>query len=561
MNSLTKKVLIFALALAAVATVGWFGRKAYRVATEHRLIAEARQYLAKKDLHDASFCLQRALQVNPMSVEASRMMADMLEAAGVPAALSWRMRAAQLKPAEAEYRFAWAKTALKIHDLRSAADALSGVDETNRTTATYHKLGGALAWDLHNTTEAEKQYAEALQLEPANASIMLNLATIHLASTNADIANAARLSMERIATTTNSDLRTTALHYLAEDASVHKLFGNALNYSSQLLQDPAVSFSDKIVHLQLLKEAKSKDSAPWQATLEKEAKSSPGSAFLLGRWMAATENPATALAWVQSLPATVQTNQPVPLLITDCQIALKDWSGLLVLINKEDWGELNYYRLALESLARHSLGQNTSSTAAWQKAVRLAETEHRLDSLSRLAQAAASWHWTSEQIEVLEKITTAFPKEKWAIDQLMTQLYAQGDTRGIQTLLTRVQASDPTDARLKNNLANVSLLRNSEVEKANRLAKEAYDAMPNNPFYASTYAYSLLLQNKRDEALKVLARVKTDYLRIPSVAAYYGVVEAQCGHNDMAKDPLTRADAARLLPEERELVRRAIARL
>jgi Flp pilus assembly protein TadD len=222
---------------------------------------------------------------------------------------------------------------------------------------------------------------------------------------------------------------------------------------------------------------------------------------------------------------------------------------------------LNYYRLALESLARRSLGQNTSSTAAWQKAVRLAETEHRLDSLSRLAQAANSWHWTSEHIEVLEKITTAFPKEKWAIDQLMTQLYAQGDTRGIQTFLTRVQASDPTDARLKNNLANVSLLRNSEVEKANRLAKEAYDAMPKNPFYASTYAYSLLLQNRRDDALKVLAGVKADYLRIPSVAAYYGVVEAQCGHNDIAKDPLTRADAARLLPEEKELVRRAIARL
>ena len=45
MNSLTKKALIFALALAAVAAAGWFGRKAYRHATERRLIAEARQVL------------------------------------------------------------------------------------------------------------------------------------------------------------------------------------------------------------------------------------------------------------------------------------------------------------------------------------------------------------------------------------------------------------------------------------------------------------------------------------------------------------------------------------
>jgi Flp pilus assembly protein TadD len=559
MNSLAKKALIFALALVAVAAAGRFGRKAYRTATERRLIAQAHRYFLDKDLHNATICLRRALQVDPWSVEAAWTTADMLEAAGMPAALNWRIRAAQLKPTEMEYRFAWARTALKIQNLRSAAEALSGVDDPGKATATYHKLGGALAWELHNAAEAEKQYTEALQLEPTNASIPLNLATIHLASTNIDVANAARLSMERMAAATNSELRTTALHYLAADANSHKLFGKAIGYSSQLLQEPSATFADRIVHLQLLREAKSAESAAWLASLQNEAKSSPALAFLLGKWMAEAGNPATALAWLQSLAPSIQTNQPVPLIVTDCQVALKDWSGLLALINRQDWGELNYYRLALESLAQHSLGQNTAATAAWQKALR--QSALRLDSLSRLAQVTASWRWAPEHTEVLEKITTAFPKEKWAVDQLVAQLYAQGDTRGIQTLLTKVQASNPTDARLKNNLANVFLLRNSEVEKANRLAKEAYDAAPNNPFFASTYAYSLFLQNRRDEAVKVFAHVKTEYLQIPSVAAYYGVVEAQCGHNDIAKDPLTRADAGTLLPEEKELVRRAKARL
>jgi predicted Zn-dependent protease len=559
MNSLAKKALIFALALAAVAVVGWFGRKAYRAATERRLIANAQRYIEQKDLRNASLCLRRALQIKPMSVQASCMMAEMLEAARVPAALNWRIRAAQLKPAEMEYRFAWAKTALKIRDLRSAADALSGVDDKGKASATYHKLGGALAWELHNAAEAEKQYTEALQMEPTNVSITLNLATIHLASTNSEVANGARLSLERIATSTNSELRLTALHYLAADASVHKLFTKAIAYSRQVLQDPSATFEDSIVHLQLLREANSKESVSCLASLKQEAKASPASAFLLGKWMAAAEDPATALAWLRSLPPTLQTNQPVPLIITDCQIALKDWSGLLALIHGEDWGELAFYRLALESLAQRSLGQSTAATAAWQKALR--QSEHHLDNMCRLAQVAAGWHWMPERAEVLEKITTAYPKEKWALDQLVALLYAQGDTRAIQSLLTRVQASDPIDARLKNNLANVFLLRNSEVQKANHLAKEAYDAAPNDPFFASTYAYSLLLQNKKDEALKVFAGVKTNYLRIPSVAAYYGVVEAQCGHSDIAREPLARAEAAALLPEEKELVRRARARL
>ncbi len=559
MNSLAKKALIFALTLAAVGTLGWFGRKAYKTATERRLIAQAQRYLAQKDYHEVAICLRRALQISPLSVDASRLNADFLEAAGVPAALSWRIRTAQLKPAEMEYRLAWARTALKIHDLKSANDALSGIASSNKSTATYHKLGGALAWEMHNSAEAEKQYTEALRLEPTNAAITLNLATIHLSSTNAEIANAARSSMERMAATTNSETRTTALRYLAEDANAHKSLNRAIGYSRQLLQDSSATFADKIAHLQLLKEATNGEAVPFQTLLEQEARSSTTSAFLLGKWMSMEENPATALAWLQSLPLAIQTNQPVPLIMTDCQIADKDWSGLLALVNRQDWSELTFYRLALESLAQRSLGKDTSATAAWQKAVR--NSADRLDRLSRLAQVTAAWRWAPEHTEILEKITTAFPKETWATDQLVAQLYAQGDTRGIQTLLARVHASDPTDARLKNNLANVLLLRNSEVQTAYRLAHEAYEAAPEDPFFASTYAYSLLLQNKQDDAVKAFSHIKPDYLQIPTVAAYYGVVQAKCGHNDIALGSLKRAGTGKLLPEEKEMVRMAIARL
>ncbi len=559
MNSLAKKTLIFALALAAVASVAWLGRKAYHAATERRLLAQAQQYLGQKDLRNASICLRRALQVSPMSVEASRLTANMLEEMGLPSALNWRIRTAQLKPADMDYRFAWAKTALSLHDLKSAADALSGTDESNKSTATYHKLNGALAWESHQAAEAEKQYLEALRLEPTNAVVMLNLATIRLASTNAAIANAARLSMEQMAASTDPEIHGTALRFLATDAKAQKLYSKAISYSKQLLQDPSATFSDKLVYLQLLREAKSFEFFAWRASLEKEAESSPASAFLLGKWTATADNPATALAWLEKLSPAVQTNQPVPLIITDCQVALKDWSALLTLVNKEDWGDLNYYRLALESLAQRGLSEETASTAAWQKAVR--QSTHRLDSLSRLAQVTTAWHWTPEHNEILERITEVFPKETWAADQLVAQLYAQGNTLGIETLLTRIQASDPTDPRLKNNLANVFLLRNTEAQKAYRLAKEAYDTAPENPFFASTYAYSLLLQNKGEEADKVFTHVKAEYLQIPSVAAYYGVVEEQCGHHDIAKGSLARADSGKLLPEEKELVRLAESRL
>src|SRR5215470_17619702 len=99
MNGISKKILIFVLVMGAVAATGWFGRKAYKHATERRLLAQATQYLGTNDFKGAELCLRRSLQVNPMSIPATKLVGDMLERAGVSStALGWRIRAAQLEP-------------------------------------------------------------------------------------------------------------------------------------------------------------------------------------------------------------------------------------------------------------------------------------------------------------------------------------------------------------------------------------------------------------------------------------------------------------------------------
>lgn len=560
MNSLMKKMLIFLLVMTMVAAAGWYGRKAYKRATERRALTEAGRYLEKKDLRNAELCLKRALQVNPMSAPASTMMADLLESAHVPAALGWRIRAAQLQPDNITNRLAWAQTAIQLGDLKSAGDALGGQREPAGTSAAYpryQKLSGALAWGLGKRDEAEKHYREALRLEPGNPSIVLNLDTIGLASTNAEVAAAARASLERVAT--NSEFRAVALRYLMADAVEHKSIPRAKNYSAEIVRDPAATAGDKINYLELLHVAGDASFSSWLASIKQEAAHSPVEAFALGKWMATAENPTNALRWLQTLPQSIQTNQPVPLVMADCYIALKDWKGLVALAERQDWGEANCFRLALVSLGERSMQQEPASQTAWRKALRLAS--HRLDRLSRLSQAAAGWGWQTESTEILKEIVAEFPKEKWATDQLATRLYAAGNTRELGDLVAKIYAADTSDARSKNNLANIFLLEKADLDKAYRLAREAYDSSPGNPFFASTYAYSLLLQKKPEEALKVSSGIKPEFLQIPSVAAYYGVVQAQSGHKDTAKAPLERAAAAKLLPEENEMVRLAKASL
>ena len=157
MNGLLKKVLIVAVVMAAVAAAGWFGRKVYHKSEEHRFLAQARLAVEKKDWRNAGVCLQRVMQINPVNVPASSMMADLLETAGSTNALTWRIRTAKLAAANVTNRFAWAQTALREKNLKSAAEAMGGVGEPSKSLPEYHKIAGALAWEQGRSAEAENQ--------------------------------------------------------------------------------------------------------------------------------------------------------------------------------------------------------------------------------------------------------------------------------------------------------------------------------------------------------------------------------------------------------------------
>jgi tetratricopeptide (TPR) repeat protein len=557
MNFRFTKVLIFAVVMTLVAGACWTGRKVYRKSMERHLVAEAQQYVEKHDWRNATLCLQRVIQINPFSTDGCRLVSDLLETQGSPAALSWRIRLAKLQPDHVTNRLAWAETALKLTDFKSAGTALDGLDAATKQTAAYYKLAGALAWGLHQPAQAEVDYSRALELEPTNQTVALNLDTVRLVSTNANVAKAARVSLEQIAS--NPTLRLVALRYLTLDAVNRHAPEQAVAYSLEIVQDPSASFDDKLKHLELLRTVKSNEYSAAYNALKKSAEASPTYAYLLGNWIIKFDGPETALSWLHSLPQHVQTNQPVPLVIVDCEIELKRWTELSESLDQQSWGNIDFYRLAVESLALRSLRETTAAQNDWDKSLLLASRDPRR--LTRLAQAAGLWGWIPERTKVLQEIVDESPLDKWAVEQLSLQWYADGDTAKLQELFVKSQLADPLDVHVKNNLASVLMLRKSDLDKAYRLAKEAYETSSDDPFIVSTYAYSLMLQGKPDEALKLVNGVKPEYLQIPSIAVYYGVIQAESGHKDLARPFLARANQGKLLPEELKMVRLAQASL
>ena len=70
------------------------------------------------------------------------------------------------------------------------------------------------------------------------------------------------------------------------------------------------------------------------------------------------------------------------------------------------------------------------------------------------------------------------------------------------TLYSQASQSDKNNLSFKNNLAVTALLLDASEKRPHDLALEVYTKAPTNASFASTYAYSLLLQKKRTDALR-----------------------------------------------------------
>jgi hypothetical protein len=65
------------------------------------------------------------------------------------------------------------------------------------------------------------------------------------------------------------------------------------------------------------------------------------------------------------------------------------------------------------------------------------------------------------------------------------------------------------------------------------------------------------VQGRTTEALKLIETLKPSELAAPSVASYYGAILAAAGQSDKARQFLAKAETARILPEELNLVAEA----
>lgn len=552
-----RKTLVILLCSTTVLLAGYVGLRAYRSWKQTHLLSLARQFATKADFRNAVLSIGEVLRANPRNIEACRLMAAMAETNSSPETVLWRSRVLELDPNSTEDRLALVRAAIVQGDLLTATNTLAGVPEAATNTLNYHMLAGLIAVATRQIPQAEAHFLEASRLDPTNPVPQLNVAVLRLNEPDDRVQSEARAALQRLSA--DPALRSQALRELIADAARHSDTNSVLALVRKLAQPTNAPFADRILYLSILHALHIEDFASALASCQKTISDDPAKIYQLASWQAAEQDPQKALSWLESLPAQTQSNRTVQIIESECRVDLQDWRGVQLALPQQDWAELDFLRHAFLTRALRGLDLKSSADTEWPLAVRA--TDNRKESLEMLLRLAGLWKWQGESEDLLWIFVNRYPEEKWAYASLQSDFFATGRTRSLMSLYGQETKRDPSDLQAKNNLAMTALLLNAVEMKPHELARELYEKHGTNSTFVSTYAFSLHLQEKDSEALRVMGQLKPGDLDQPAVAGYYGLLLEAAGSNALAQAYLDGAATAILLPEERALFAQAKARL
>ncbi len=546
------------LCLAVIAAIGVGGFRVYGKWREQHLVRQMQAFAVQGEYQSTVLVARRVLALNADNLAASRTMAELAEKAGRIDALVWRKKTAYLAPNSAEDRIAWARAALRFGQPNLAEDILNALPEAAQQNIDYHQLAGACALMQQQPARAETHFAAALQLDPKNPQPALNLAILHLVSSDAQIANEARATL--IGLSDQAAVRSEALRALAANAIARREKSEARKWANQLNNEKNATFSDALLHLETVESTEDFPSA--SKIVSDSARASSGTTAELIAWLNRHGRAQDALAWSASLPLENQRAYPVPLAIAEAYSFLQDWTGLRDFVGGKNWGQFEALRLAVESHALHRLSPSdrTSMEAetVWNAALKKAKSNP--EQLITIAQLADGWGYQNEANETWWTIAGGNENPRAALSALQRIYKSTKDTHGLLRVARRALELNPNDLVAANNCANLGLLLNGD-STARRLAFKLHREHPTNRAFAATCAFALSKDGKLADGLKLMGSLSEEELQHPSLAAYYVVLLVEGKDFERARSYLANAQRAALLPEEEQMLNSAARQL
>ncbi len=201
------------------------------------------------------------------------------------------------------------------------------------------------------------------------------------------------------------------------------------------------------------------------------------------------------------------------------------------------------------------LGQAEGSTLRWNSAVQAAGVNvEKLLMVGRYAQRNGALAPAETAFRAAIK---AAPDARAAHEGLLGLLEAQGHTTAARDVLSGMLKVWPNDASVRNDIAYLGALLNLDVATDRDVARELVRVEPNSLPHRVTLALAELRLGHALTALDAFGQAPLTVIATQGryLAVYVAVLRAVGTYEEEAKAALQAIDPARLLPEERELIK------
>lgn len=525
-------------------------QKRYQRWSERRGVQRAVEAYLRGDFKQAVVDARGVLKKNPQSGDATRIVAQSLEALKSPQALAWRQELDSLQGGDAENLLGLAAASIKSGDFDGATRALARVKPDDHQTATFHEISARLARRNRDLVAAEKHWREAVQLAPEKIEYQVGLAATQLESRVPETRAAALAALEKL--TETPDQRIAALRTLLADSLARRENSRTRQIAARLAADPAAQFTDKVARLAVLRTTRDPKSAAYLAELQELAAADPAQVHQLISWMNENNLALAVIEWEARLPAELTGKPPICAALADAYARAADWKGLKAKIEHAAWAEMEFLRLAFLSRTLERLDDVTAGNAAWNNALATAQT--RPEWLETLGRVTKAWGWKQRAEDTLWKLTATERRPRWAIDFLWSAASARGDTPRLYEASKLLVKADPGNLAARNNHAALALLLGETADGPQELAETLYKQNPDKVIVASTHGFALFQQGRAADAVAIMEKFPVAELRVPPSAIYYAIFLAGAGQAERADEYFRLAANAPLLPEETALV-------
>jgi len=547
------RLIFIACALVVLAGVGlagakWIAWPYFKTWRENRANSVAREFFKQDDYPNALVAVRKTLQYNQANVEAWKLAVEITEKQQSPQTFVYQQGLTNVQPT-LENKLKLVRVAVKHRAYPQALDAINKVGMEGSNSAEFFELASHVAQVMRNPTKAKYYLMSLVKLRPDDNLARFELAQIRLLDGFADNKPSIRAEIRNLST--DPKLRVRALTILLADSVEARSEAEALEIADTLATMSDLPPAAHMMVAEAYRRSAPKRFGPYIEKLKTTYAIKPELAVVLVGYLTTHEMPKEARAWADSLGETVRKDECFQVSYAALLLDLKENAALETYLRPLKWTENEFVRQLLLAHAARVRADDRAFADAWRLAViEVGNNPRRLQMLLTRVNALG---WPEQRMELLWRKFSMDPSDKAARNQLGTWERSRQNTAGINRLYGRINEFDPSDRDSKNNYAYSSLLLGTSMDRAHADARNNYDSDPRNSYFATTYALSLLKQNKAPEALQVIESQSSTLMAVDERTLLHGVLLIANGRIDEGLELTAHLKHERLLPEERRL--------